>query len=40
MKRFVLLAVGIAAGILLGKKIQERDERARLWATATEQNPE
>ncbi|HEY5483691.1 MAG TPA: DLW-39 family protein [Propionibacteriaceae bacterium] len=39
MKRLVVFAVVVAAGIVLGAKARERDERAKRWAAATDPHP-
>jgi len=39
MKRLVMFAAVVAAGIVLGQKARERDERAKRWAAATDPHP-
>ncbi len=39
MKRLVVFAVVVAAGIVLGQKARQRDERAKRWAAATDPHP-
>jgi hypothetical protein len=39
MKRLVVFAAVVAAGIVLGRKARERDERAKRWAAATDPHP-
>lgn len=39
MKRLVVCVVVVAAGIVLGQKARERDERSKRWAAATDPHP-
>jgi hypothetical protein len=39
MKRLVVFAVVVAAGIVLGSKARERHDRAKRWAAATDPHP-
>ncbi len=39
MKGFLVFVVVVAAGLVVGAKARERDERARRWAAATDPHP-
>lgn len=39
MKNLVVVAVVVTAGILIGKRLRERDDLARRWAAATDPHP-